>query len=98
MIINTGMRTDIPAFYSEWLLNRIREGYVLVRNPYNPSQVTKYSLSSEVVDLISFCTKNPAPMLPHMDVLKQYGQYWLDRKSTRLNSSHPTTSRMPSSA
>ena len=76
MIINTGMRTDIPAFYSEWLLNRIREGYVLVRNPYNPSQVTKYSLSSEVVDLISFCTKNPAPMLPHMDVFKPYGQYW----------------------
>ncbi len=76
MIINTGMRTDIPAFYSEWLLNRIREGYVLVRNPYNPLQVTKYSLSPEVVDLISFCTKNPAPMLPHMDVLKPYGQYW----------------------
>lgn len=76
MIINTGMRTDIPAFYSEWLLNRIREGYVLVRNPYNPSQVTKYSLSSEVVDLISFCTKNPSPMLPYMDILKPYGQYW----------------------
>ena len=76
MIINTGMRTDIPAFYSEWLLNRIREGYVLVRNPYNPLQVTKYSLSPEVVDLISFCTKNPAPMLPHMDILKPYGQYW----------------------
>ena len=36
MIINTGMRTDIPAFYSKWLMNRIREGYVLVRNPYNP--------------------------------------------------------------
>ncbi|MBO6154454.1 MAG: DUF1848 domain-containing protein [Lachnospiraceae bacterium] len=76
MIINTGMRTDIPAFYSEWLLNRIREGYVLVRNPYNPFQVTKYSLSPEVVDLISFCTKNPAPMLPYMDILKPYGQYW----------------------
>ncbi|MBR1571835.1 MAG: DUF1848 domain-containing protein [Lachnospiraceae bacterium] len=76
MIINTGMRTDIPAFYSEWLLNRIREGYVLVRNPYNPFQVTKYSLSPEVVDLISFCTKNPAPMLPRMDILKPYGQYW----------------------
>ena len=76
MIINTGMRTDIPAFYSEWLLNRIREGYVLVRNPYNPFQVTKYSLSPEVVDLISFCTKNPAPMLQHMDILKPYGQYW----------------------
>ena len=76
MIINTGMRTDIPAFYSEWLLNRIREGYVLVRNPYNPLQVTKYNLSPEVVDLISFCTKNPAPMLPRMDILKPYGQYW----------------------
>lgn len=76
MIINTGMRTDIPAFYHEWLINRIREGFVLVRNPYNPSQVTRYSLSPEVVDLIAFCTKNPAPMLEHMDVLKPYGQYW----------------------
>ena len=76
MIIQTGMRTDIPAFYSEWLVNRIKEGYVLVRNPYNPGQVTKYSLSPEVVDLIGFCTKNPAPMLKHMDVLKPYGQYW----------------------
>lgn len=28
------------------------------------------------MDLIAFCTKNPAPMLPYMDVLKQYGQYW----------------------
>ena len=34
MIINTGCRTDIPAFYSKWLMNRIREGYVLVRNPF----------------------------------------------------------------
>ena len=54
MIINTGMRTDIPAFYHEWLINRIKEGFVLVRNPYNPSQVTRYSLSPEVVDLIAF--------------------------------------------
>ena len=70
------MRTDIPAFYSKWLINRINEGYVLVRNPYNPSQVTKYSLSPNVVDLIVFGTKNPAPMLTSMDVLKPYGQYW----------------------
>ncbi len=76
MIINTGMRTDIPAFYHEWLINRIKEGFVLVRNPYNPSQVTRYSLSPEVVDLIAFCTKNPAPMIPHMEALKPYGQYW----------------------
>ncbi len=57
MIIHTGMRTDIPAFYSEWFLNRIQEGMVCVRNPYNPSQVTKYRLSSEVVDLIAFCRR-----------------------------------------
>ncbi len=76
MIIQTGMRTDIPAFYPEWLENRIREGFVLVRNPYNPLQVTRYSLSPDVVDLISFCTKNPEPMLSRMECLKPYGQYW----------------------
>ena len=70
------MRTDIPAFYSRWFLNRIKEGYVLVRNPYNPSAVTKYRIDPTVVDLIAFCTKNPAPMLEHMDILKPYGQYW----------------------
>lgn len=70
------MRTDIPAFYSKWFLNRIEEGFVLVRNPYNPTQVTRYSLSPNVVDLIAFCSKNPAPMLPYMDALKSYGQYW----------------------
>lgn len=76
MIIQTGMRTDIPAFYSEWLINRIKEGYVLVRNPYNINQVTRYSLSPDCVDLIAFCTKNPAPMLSRLDILKPYGQYW----------------------
>ena len=76
MILQTGMRTDIPAFYSDWFINRIREGYVLVRNPYNQSAVTKYRINPDVVDLIAFCTKNPAPMLEHMDILKSYGQYW----------------------
>ena len=76
MIIQTGMRTDIPAFYSKWFINRIKEGYVLVRNPYNPVQVTRYSLSPDVVDLITFCTKDPSPMLPFMDILDPYGQYW----------------------
>ena len=76
MIIQTGLRTDIPAFYTPWLLRRLEEGFVLVRNPYNPSSVTRYDLSPEVVDLIAFCTKNPAPMLPHLDRLSPYGQYW----------------------
>ncbi len=76
MILQTGMRTDIPAFYSQWFINRIKAGYVLVRNPYNPSSVTRYEINPDVVDLIAFCTKNPAPMLKYMDVLKPYGQYW----------------------
>lgn len=76
MIINTGCRTDIPAFYSKWLMNRIREEYVLVRNPYYPSQVTKYILSPKVVDCLAFCTKNPEPMLEYLDELDKYKQYW----------------------
>ena len=76
MILHTGLRTDIPAFYSEWFANRLKEGYVMVRNPYNPIQVTKYRISPDIVDVISFCTKNPAPFLPYMDMVKDYGQYW----------------------
>ena len=76
MIINTGQRTDIPAFYAEWFANRLREGFVCVRNPYYPEQVSRYRLDPSVVDCIGFCTKNPAPMFKYMDLLKGYGQYW----------------------
>ena len=76
MIINTGQRTDIPAFYSKWFMNRIKEGYVLVRNPYYPNLVTKFILDPKVVDIIGFCTKNPRPMLKYLDDIKQFGQIW----------------------
>jgi DNA repair photolyase len=77
MIINTGMRTDIPAFYSEWLMNRVHEGFVYVRNPYYRLQVSKYSLSPDVVDCLAFCTKNPHPMLKYLDELKEkYNMFW----------------------
>ena len=76
MIINTGQRTDIPAFYPVWFANRLREGFVCVRNPFDFSQVSRYRLDPEVVDLIGFCTKNPAPMFPYMDLVKDYGQFW----------------------
>ena len=76
MIINTGQRTDIPAFYAEWFANRLKEGFVCVRNPYNPNQVNKYRLDPKVVDVIGFCTKNPQPMFKYMDLLKNFGQYW----------------------
>ncbi len=76
MIINSGQRTDIPAFYSKWFFNRIKEGFVLVRNPYYPNQVTRYEINPEVVDLLSFCTKNPAPMLGKLDKLSDFRQFW----------------------
>ena len=76
MIINTGQRTDIPAFYADWLANRLKEGFVCVRNPYYPGQVSRYRLDPSVVDCIGFCTKDPAPMFRYADLLKPYGQYW----------------------
>ncbi|MBS4899302.1 MAG: DUF1848 domain-containing protein [Clostridiales bacterium] len=77
MIINTGQRTDIPAFFSEWFANRLKEGFVCVRNPYNPHHVNKYILDPATVDLFAFCTKNPEPMFKYMENLKPYGQYWM---------------------
>lgn len=76
MIINTGQRTDIPAFYSKWFINRINEGYVLVRNPYYPKFVTKFILDPSVVDVIGFCTKNPQPMFKYLDKLSIFKQFW----------------------
>lgn len=76
MIINTGQRTDIPAFYAEWFSNRLKEGFVCVRNPFDQKQVSRYRLDPSVVDVIGFCTKNPSPMFKYMELLKDYGQYW----------------------
>lgn len=76
MIINTGNRTDIPAFFSKWFCNRLREGFVCVRSPYAPEKITRYNLDPSVVDCITFCTKNPGPMLPQMQLLSQFNQYW----------------------
>lgn len=76
MIINTGQRTDIPAFYSQWFINRIREGYVVARNPFNPHQLTRYLLDPRLVDGICFCTKNPSPMIPFLPELSPFRQIW----------------------
>lgn len=63
MIINTGGRTDTAQHFSEWLLNRFEEGYVLVRNPLFPHKVTRYELDPSVVDVVEFCSKDYAPIL-----------------------------------
>lgn len=76
MIINTGARTDIPAFFSTWFLNRVKEGFVYVRNPYYKEQVTRYKLTPDVVDCLIFCTKNPRPILPRLHEIDAFASYW----------------------
>ena len=76
MLISASRRTDIPSYYSEWFFNRIKAGYVYVRNPMKPHQISEVSLSPDVVDGIVFWTKNPAPMLDRLDELKDYTYYF----------------------
>jgi len=76
MIISASRRTDIPNYYSEWFVNRIKEGYVDVRNPMHSTQVSRYSLDSEIIDGIVFWSKDPAPMLKRLDELFEYSYYF----------------------
>lgn len=76
MIISASRRTDIPSFYSPWFFNRIEEGYVLVPNPFNPKMLSRIELNPGVVDCIVFWTKNPAPMIDKLDLLKHYKYYF----------------------
>lgn len=72
MILSVSRRTNIPRFYFDWFLNRLREGYALVRNPMNHRQVGKITLTPDTVDCIAFWSKNPAPMLPKLEALEPY--------------------------
>ncbi len=76
MILSVSRRTDIPNYYSEWFFNRIKEGFVYVRNPMNVHQVGKITISPEVVDCIVFWTKNPEPMINRLDELAEYNYYF----------------------
>ncbi|KAI4450554.1 hypothetical protein C823_005091 [Eubacterium plexicaudatum ASF492] len=76
MIISASRRTDIPSYYSEWFFNRLKEQYVLVRNPMNMHQIGKIDLSPKVVDGIVFWTKNPVPMLNRLEELEKYNYYF----------------------
>ena len=76
MIISASRRTDIPSYYSDWFYNRIKEGYVYVRNPMSYHQISKISLAPDVVDGIVFWTKNPAPMIDRLVELEKYTYYF----------------------
>lgn len=76
MILSVSRRTDIPCYYFDWFLNRIKDGWLYVRNPMNPHQVSRILLSPQVVDCIVFWTKNPEPMLAQLEELKEYSYYF----------------------
>jgi DNA repair photolyase len=69
MILNVSGRTDIVAFYTPWFLNRYKEGFVDVRNPFNHKLVSRINFSD--VDCILFCTKNPLPIIPYLKTFKE---------------------------
>ena len=76
MILSVSRRTDIPNYYSDWFINRIKEGFLYVRNPINIHQISKIDLSPEVVDCIVFWTKNPENMIERLDELNRYKYYF----------------------
>ena len=76
MILSVSRRTDIPAFYSKWFFNRIKEGFVYVRHPMNLHQISRIELTPELIDCIVFWSKNPKPMFPYLDLLKDYMYYF----------------------
>ena len=75
MIISASRRTDIPALYFEWFCQRLEAGYADVVNPFNRKQVSRISLKPEAVHCIVFWTKDPAPMLEHLEAMKGYHYY-----------------------
>lgn len=72
MIISASYRTDIPAFYGEWFLNRLDAGYVRTVNPYN-NQISRVELTNDQVDGFVFWTRNLEPFFPALNTVSTRG-------------------------
>lgn len=77
MIVCASRRTDIPAFHSEWMMNRLRAGYCLVRNPVSRTTVHRVDLTRRNVDCIEFITKDPRPMVRNLREIGSMGHVCL---------------------
>ncbi len=87
MIISASRRTDIPAFYSEWFMNRLRQGFVYTRNPFNNRLISKVPLSPDQTSCIVFWTKNPENFLKHLPEIDRMGhRYYFHFTLTSYNS------------
>lgn len=95
MLISASRRTDIPAFYAQWLSNRLKTGYCTVPNPFNRNQVSRVSLRPEDVDAIVFWTRNPLPLMRYLDEIdslnyRYYFLYTIVSNSRNLQPKSPT--------
>lgn len=72
-IVSASRRTDIPAFYAPWLMSRLRAGYAKVPNPFNPRQIATVDLRPERVAALFLWSKDPRPLLPHLEELESRG-------------------------
>ena len=71
VIISASRATDIPAFHSQWFMNRLGKGYIRWENRFAPDN-SKY-ISLKNVRLIVFWTKNPQPFFSHLEQLENKG-------------------------
>ena len=76
MILSASRRTDIPSLYPEWIVNRLKEGIILVPNPRNPHHLSRITFSPSSVECIIFWSKNPAPLLPYLDEIHKIGYHF----------------------
>ncbi len=75
MIVSASRRTDIPNYYAEWFIQRIKKGFLYVKNPMNAHQISRIDLSPELIDCIVFWTKNPSNLMKYLDCLQEYAFY-----------------------
>ena len=99
MIISASRRTDIPAFYSEWFLNRLKEGFLYVRNPFNADQISKINLSPLFIECIVFWTKNSANIMNYLRQIdelgyKYYFQFTLTSYDTSIEEYVPSKKKL----
>jgi hypothetical protein len=73
MIVSASYKTDIPAFYGDWFLKRLRAGYCKMVNPFNRNQTFFVSLRREHVDGFVFWTKNIGPFLDKLAEVHSLG-------------------------
>jgi hypothetical protein len=72
MIVSASYRTDIPAYYGRWFLERLRAGFCRVASPYG-SRPTRVSLRPKDVEGFVFWTRNPGPFMPVLKEVRSRG-------------------------